>query len=109
MPAPVVVVVEVVGLVVGLVVVVTGAVTVTVTEVVTVVVCCFFLFLPGLPFCSAARAAAKGSGEELDVICARPTPARAANARPTIAAMRAPRLRGFDGLGNGVSFVEARG
>jgi hypothetical protein len=105
---PVVVIGDVVVEVVGLVVVVPGAVTVTVTEVVTVVVCWRFFF-PGFPFWSAARAAAKGSGDELVVIWARPTPASAANARPTMAATTEPRVRGFDGLGTGVSFVEARG
>ena len=86
------------------VVVVVGAVPV-VTVTVTVVV----LVLRGFFFCSPAIAAAKGLGEELVVMSASPTPASAANARPTIAATTEPRARGFDCLGTGLSLRLVRG
>ena len=91
-----------------LVVVVVGAVPV-VTVTVTVVVCWGF-FLRGLFFWSLASAAANGSGDELVVMSARPTPASAANARPTIAATTEPRVRGFVDFGtcDSLSFA-ARG
>jgi hypothetical protein len=43
------------------------------------------------------------------VICASPTPARAVNARATIAAATDRRVRRLDCLGTGISLLVARG